>query len=1703
MTRALLPTTPCQSRRSSLRRLLTPVVAGLLCGLLHVEETQAQGPPAPPLPVPAQFEVGSVSISQPTADDWLWVPFTRTFKAAPVVILGPATKADGAPMVLTATEVHATGFYLQLNEWEYLDGAHGTETVHFLALTEGTHVFGAQRWQVGKLAAVNRTPLSVSLSGFTATPVVVAQINSYNNWTSSGDGLAALKTRLGSVTSSGFQVRLESQQANTGAILDESVSYIAVSTGTGYLDGRILSVVRTSATVTDAFTTVTFPNTRNSPILIAQTQTINDTDPGELRMQSLTATGVQLQFQEETSADANLTHTAEAVGYLVLGTMNGEQQAKVEVGDVLVQQANAATWTKVNLANAYTTPVVVMGPPSYTSGTAVTVRVRNVRATDSANNNKASFEFQIKRWDHASTQAHNVLEKLSYIVVESGSHAIGGVRWQAGRTTVAITGDNRGQSQTGTSQALASGFPNTPAVFSQVATTNGGQACTSRVHTVTTSSFLVEVNQSEIDTSAHPSESVHWIALTQGTTNFFSNGMRFQAGNGTNHDSSFRTRAFSRMHADPYLFAAMQTKIDADPATLRWQYLFADKVNLLCQEDAHPAQFGEGTVSNTHSAETVAYLTIQGATDTDGDGSPDDWEVAQGLNPNNANDGSTDPDGDLLTNQQEYHNRLGANGFLTSTNPHAFTGGIITASSAATGYEVNDLSENPRTTTPARLRVNRVGGFAPITVNLTLTGTPAASNRAPASAGDYSAWTAATGGAAVTTSLDLTTNAQSRDIHIRPVDDGIPEYREGVRLTVTAGSQYTLGSTKTADSYIYDAKDITANEKLFVGRFLPQSGVTTGASGFATIILNGSNTAGRISTTFNGLTTPQTDVDGSHVHYFNGGSGPVATGTIVYGEPEGLPNGPLADYPWTIVNSAGLTGQQIINALYRTGSDLLYVNVHTTRYAGGEVRADLALQEGSESPPPAPATPTLENLANDTEVRRDCARFLTQATFGPTEAEIDALFNSIASPKTSAANRIAAFTTWINNQWSLPQTSLYEYLRAANTQEWEHWGQRPLLDGNNNQVGNPPNNPADWTRWSSTVGNPPVPAGRNKESYDPDNQNRRRGWWMIANNAKDQLRQRTAFALEQIFVVSDRDGTISARAYGHSRYYDMLGDFADGIRHLQPPGGVTSSTNNTPVPASYSTANGTDIRVKELLLDISKHPIMGRYLSSLQNRMATFDTGGNLITAPDENYAREVMQLFSIGLFQLWEDGSLRLASNGQPIPTYYNDDIKELARVFTGWSFAYVQNSSANNYVPPYVQNSFLGSQGTEYFHPGYENPMRNFPFTGSGASRVDYHDPGSKVLQLRLDANGNRQSDTLPAYSGDLANTANRRTYAENDLDAAINVLYNHPNIAPFLGRLLIQRFVTSNPSRGYLHRVTQKFKNDGTGKRGNLRAVVAQILLDYEARTLKNVDPQTINNNTSVNVGFGKVKEPIIRYVQLQRAFRSQSQIGVSDLTSYGYPGAQLSNLNSQATRLRYGNSNLDLGQTPNNMPSVFNWYLPDYTPGGRVAAAGLVAPELQIMTENLVVRAVNYHRTLELSSIVDPNAALPAGQNVSALLNDSTALLDNVRADLTGLVADYRAYRGGLTAAGSTGSNAAANVTAATWLVDRLDTLLCAGALKAKYPYTAAAANPRSVIINQVAIISPNGTNPPPIGNAGTRVRYALYLLTSTPEYIVQK
>jgi len=354
---------------------------------------------------------------------------------------------------------------------------------------------------------------------------------------------------------------------------------------------------------------------------------------------------------------------------------------------------------------------------------------------------------------------------------------------------------------------------------------------------------------------------------------------------------------------------------------------------------------------------------------------------------------------------------------------------------------------------------------------------------------------------------------------------------------------------------------------------------------------------------------------------------------------------------------------------------------------------------------------------------------------------------------------------------------------------------------------------------------------------------RRLAWWHQTVTAQDALRQRVAFALSEIFVVSDNVDSLIVFPTALSNYYDTL---------------LANAFGN----------------YRDLLRDVTLHPAMGIYLSHVNNRRS--DPANN--TFPDENYAREVMQLFSIGLFELNIDGSEQLDNNADPIPTYSNVEIREFAKIFTGLSYG--------------GPNSYFGNT-----FPQFLVPMAMFDAA---------HEPGSKNL-----LNGT----VVPAGQT-----------GSQDIDAAIDNLFNHPNVGPFIGKQLIQRLVTSNPSPAYIERVARAFNGDSSGVRGDMQAVVRAVLLDPEAAAA-----------TTTMAEFGKLREPVVRYASILRQFGANSSDGFIANTGYFLQ---------------------ELGkQHPLSAPSVFNFFLPAHSPAGEIAAAGLVAPEFQITTSNSIVGISN--------------------------------------------------------------------------------------------------------------------------------------------------
>ena len=445
---------------------------------------------------------------------------------------------------------------------------------------------------------------------------------------------------------------------------------------------------------------------------------------------------------------------------------------------------------------------------------------------------------------------------------------------------------------------------------------------------------------------------------------------------------------------------------------------------------------------------------------------------------------------------------------------------------------------------------------------------------------------------------------------------------------------------------------------------------------------------------------------------------------------------------------------------------------------------------------------TAPPVAEMPATKAEAARFLTQATFGPTDAEVDHLM-------------AVGYRAWIDEQFAKPQASQ----RAT----WEAADAAVKAANANNTIGQ-----------DGTIN----------------------AFWKSAITGDDQLRQRVVFALSQIFVISMQDGSVGDNPRAVSAYLDMLGDKGLG-----------------------------DYR--SLLQAVSLHPMMGTYLTSIRNQKADPKTG----RVPDENYGREVMQLMSIGLHQLNADGSEQLAG-GQPVDTYAPTDIGGMARVFTGWSWN----------CPDWPDNSCFFSGAAN----GNSNPDRSFT-TMQGYPQYHSIDE-KKFLGVTIAAQAKGDPDA--------------------SLQVALDTLSNHANVGPFIGRQLIQRLVTSNPSPRYVSAVTAAFNNNGAGVRGDMKAVVRAILMNPEARTVTST--------------AGKLREPVLRLSALLRAFPFTSDTGAYRVGNTDNAGTQL-------------------GQTPMRSGSVFNFWRPGYVPPGTEAAkAGLAVPEMQIASETSAAGYVNYMR-----------------------------------------------------------------------------------------------------------------------------------------------
>ena len=439
--------------------------------------------------------------------------------------------------------------------------------------------------------------------------------------------------------------------------------------------------------------------------------------------------------------------------------------------------------------------------------------------------------------------------------------------------------------------------------------------------------------------------------------------------------------------------------------------------------------------------------------------------------------------------------------------------------------------------------------------------------------------------------------------------------------------------------------------------------------------------------------------------------------------------------------------------------------------------------------------------------------------------------------------------------------------------------------------------PLDCNGSESATSNPVDPPDRYPNCYrDRYSMYPVQNWfYKEAFYGNAQLHHRAAWSLGQIWVVSGVDTQQSSHMIA---YQQLLGKNAFG-------------------------------NYRNLMSDMTLNPAMGNYLDMVRSTK----------NSPNENYAREILQLFSIGLFMLNQDGTLQRDANNNPIPTYDQTTVNNFTKVFTGWGFCETTGATCPNRT--------AGATN-------YKDPMLLNQTTHNVEAKTLLSYCGVGVA-----------SCSVPAVNPTIAINQNGNT----ELQLALDNIFYHPNVAPFVSRILIQHFVTSDPTPAYVGRVSAIFRNNGAGVRGDLKAVIRAILLDPEAR-----------GNTKTDPNYGKLREPVQFATNLMRQFGVRSADGTTQ--SDGYVAQIIT----------------PMGQNTFYSPTVFNYYPPDYI----VPGPGLNGPEFAIMTTGTAIARTNFVNTMlygrvNVSAPVIPNGTslnLTDMQNLAAADTTSNLLLDTL-------------------------------------------------------------------------------------------------------------
>ena len=554
----------------------------------------------------------------------------------------------------------------------------------------------------------------------------------------------------------------------------------------------------------------------------------------------------------------------------------------------------------------------------------------------------------------------------------------------------------------------------------------------------------------------------------------------------------------------------------------------------------------------------------------------------------------------------------------------------------------------------------------------------------------------------------------------------------------------------------------------------------------------------------------------------------------------------------------------------------------------------------------------------------ETGRFLSQATMG---ADLD-LINIVKNMD---------FGVWIDQQITEPVT----YLQSEVEDIWEEY-----LD----------------TLESRGYEDP-------QDAFGPAMPELTSAWWHNNMVASDLIRQKVAFALSEMFVISS-NSDLGGEAIAMAHYYDKLLDGAFG-------------------------------NYKDILSEVSLHAAMGYYLSHFNNPKAVPEENLH----PDENYAREIMQLFSIGLYELNNDGTHQLDNDGNSIPTYDNADIKEMAKIFTG--------------LGPGGINENVWWTDEPYFGLG----IFGIDWTVPMAMYEDFHEPGIKVIL---------KNDTIPANQLGL-----------DDIDEAINVLFNHQNVPPFISYRLIQRLVKSNPTPNYVERIANVFIDNGNGVRGDMAAIIKAILLDEEAR----------NGEYMFEQHSSRLREPLVRHMQITKGLEIVEEPGGRYWHNFDYD-------NSLKQQILFA-------------PTVFNFFLPNHQPVGDIANSGMVSPEFKIHDTS---SSINYF-----------NAAYRWTRDWGELINSGRYFYNSDLVNDDGSIGGWDMYGFGETYIDYEAYTDLADTP--ELLINELDKVLTHGQLSDEV---------RQSLRDNLPNISWDGYE---YGWERERVRTAIYLITISPDFAV--